>query len=128
MLAAIAAFSMASCSQDIDLSGEWTVVKINGEAVDSETATPFLNFDPESGRIHGNTGVNILNGSYELDGSKLKLEGMGMTMMAGPENDMQIEQNFLSAVDNVAAVKRGKDGNVLLCDGKGDVLMELARK
>ena len=72
-MAAVAAAIMTlfSCAQALDLSGEWKVKTINGEEIAApqteDEVAPFIEFDVENGKIHGNTGVNIVNGNYTLD-------------------------------------------------------------
>lgn len=131
-MAAIAAAAMTvlSCAQAPDLSGEWKVVTINGVEIEkSETedeVAPFINFDTESGRIHGNTGINLINGTYELSGNDLTFGTLATTMMAGPEPKAQTEQEFLSAIDEVKSAKV-KAGVLTLYDADGNVLMTLAK-
>jgi len=126
--AAATVFSVVSCAGSPEMAGEWNVVKINGETVAVTDNSPFLSFDAVQGRVHGRTGVNIVNGSYTLEGNKLHLDGLGTTMMAGPEEDMQLEQKFLGAINDVVAVKSAGEGKLQLCGKDGNVLMELVKR
>ncbi|MDE7127370.1 MAG: META domain-containing protein [Bacteroidales bacterium] len=125
---AVAALSMVSCAESPEVAGDWKVVKIGGESVEFMEDAPFLSFDAAQGRVHGNTGVNIINGSYTIDGHKLHLIGIGTTMMAGPEQDMLVEQKFLSAINDVTTVKGSGNDKILLYGKDGNLLMELVRK
>ena len=56
---------MTSCSSTqkmasvADLSGEWTIERINGSAIDKKAGDeiPFLGFDTNDKRVYGNTGI-----------------------------------------------------------------------
>ncbi len=130
MAATAAAMTALSCAQTPDLSGEWKVVTINGVEIEApeteDEVAPFINFDAESGRIHGNTGVNLVNGTYELSGNDLTFGTLATTMMAGPEPKAQTEQEFLAAVNEVKSAKV-KAGVLTLYDADGNVLMTLAK-
>ena len=87
---------------------------------------PFIEFDVENGRIHGNTGVNIVNGNYTIDGNNLSFGTLMTTMMAGPESKMKTEQDFLAAVNAVKTAKTA-DGILTLYDAEGKALMTLSK-
>lgn len=128
-LAAMAAsLVMVSCSGTPDIKGDWNVVSIGGEPVLLTEQTPFLNFDSENGQIHGNTTVNIINGSYSLVGKKITFENLGTTMMAGPMEAMTQEQNFLSAINSAVKVELSEQDELTLKDASGNALMVLKRK
>ncbi len=131
-MAAVAAAIMTlfSCAQALDLSGEWKVKTINGEEIAApqteDEVAPFIEFDVENGKIHGNTGVNIVNGNYTLDGNNLSFGTLMTTMMAGPESKMKTEQDFLAAVNAVKTAKTA-DGILTLYDAEGKALMTLSK-
>ena len=106
-MAAMAIMLSACCAQP-ELDGTWTVTSVAGEQVslpDSlAEATPFIRFDSAEGRIHGNSGCNIMNGAYTQDGSKLSFTG----------------------VNNAASVKETSEGQIQICDAEGNVVMELS--
>lgn len=123
---AVAAFAMNSCCSQPDLAGKWVVESIDGLEVAGTVESPFLEFDVEKGRVHGNTGVNLVNSTFTQNGKSLKF-GMGATtMMAGPEAAMKMEQDFLKAFEAVASAKM-KDGKLELADKDGNVVMVLTR-
>lgn len=130
IMMAAAAITLLSCTQTPDLSGKWNVVTINGEELsvqeNEDEVAPFIEFDTESGKVHGNTGINIVNGSYTLSGNDLAFGRMMSTMMAGPESKAIVEQNFLAAVDAVKSA-RVKSGVLTLYDADGNVLMTLSK-
>ena len=123
---------MASCCAQPELDGTWTVTAVGSEQVslpDSlADATPFIEFNVEEGRIHGNTGCNIMNGSYSLDGNRLTFEAVATTMMAGPQELMELESKVLNAVNDAASVKETAEGVLSISDSEGNVVMELTRQ
>ena len=131
--AAIAAgiFAISSCCQKVDIAGDWTVNEVNGETLPAlleGQEAPFLSFDPEEGRLHGNTGVNIINSTYTIDGNKLELGPAMSTMMAGPQEWMEAESEILAALDNARTVRTVDETTIELCDSTGTAVLSLVRK
>ena len=132
-LAAIAAgiFAISSCCQKVDIAGDWTVSEVNGETLPTlleGQEAPFLSFDPAEGRLHGNTGVNIINSTYTIDGNKLELGPAMSTMMAGPQEWMEAERKILDALDAARTVKAASSGAIELRDSTGTAVLSLVRK
>lgn len=130
LIAAFAAMvmSFASCSCKIDISGKWNVTSIDSEVVTVKEGepVPFMEFDAVNMKMHGNTGVNIVNGVYTLDGKDLKIEIGMMTMMAGPEESMAAEQKYLQVAGTVRKAKIS--GDVLtLYNEEGKAVMTLKK-
>lgn len=124
---ALAGIGLAACSTPVDLNGAWNIVEVNGEQITAVEETPFIEFDTENQRVHGNTGVNIMNGSYTLDGEKLSLGRMATTMMAGPMEAMETERTILQTIEKSAKIKAsGEDLQIL--DADGTVIMLLKKK
>lgn len=119
--------ALNACSEQLDLAGEWNVETIGGQAIEGLEETPFLSFDVENGRVHGNTGVNMINSTFTQDGKSLKFGLGATTMMAGPEKAMAVEQVFLKAFGEVAAAKMNAD-KLEFSDADGNVVMVLSRK
>lgn len=133
--AAVAAFAVSSCCNcgELSLAGKWNVETVAGEEITGLEQTPYIEFAAEADengamRVHGYTGVNIVNSTYEADGKSLKF-GMGATtMMAGPENAMKVEKSFLKAFGEVASAKLDKEGVLSLSDADGNVVMTLTKE
>lgn len=122
---------LSSCCQKVDIAGDWTVNEVNGETLPAlleGQEAPFLSFDPEEGRLHGNTGVNIINSTYTIDGNKLELGPAMSTMMAGPQEWMEAESKILAALDNARTVKSVDETTIELCDSTGAAVLSLVRK
>ena len=123
--AILAGLFLIGCSGP-DLNGNWTISSVDGEVINQMEIHPFINFDKATGRFHGNSGVNIINGTYTVAGSKLKFDNISTTMMAGPEEDMETESEIIEAI-NDAVKYRGKNGGVAILDDEGDVVLTLVR-
>jgi heat shock protein HslJ len=111
-----------------DLAGEWIISAVSGEAVKKMEKTPFLAFNIEEKRVHGNAGCNIINGGFsqeEGNAASLKFSQMISTMMACP--DMDVETQVLKALNEVASFEKNEDGSVSLLDGNGKVLLTLVK-
>ena len=122
---------LSSCCQKVDIAGDWTVNEVNGETLPAlleGQEAPFLSFDPEEGRLHGNTGVNIINSTYSIDGNKLELGPAMSTMMAGPQEWMETEREILDALDAARTVKAVSSGAIELRDSTGAAVLSLVRK
>lgn len=131
-LAVVAIMTAASCAnskqtQNSDaattadstaLFKEWTLVELEGQAVDATTTThvPTIMFTQDGHRVSGHAGCNRMMGSFTLSGSnELKLGPMASTKMACA--DMKIEDAYLKALDKVNSYNF-ENGNLLLNNDK----------
>lgn len=104
---------------------EWSLVDVGGKAPVAGLGSrkAFVSFDVDAGSLRGNSGLNSFFGPYALDGSKLRIENLAMTRMAGPPELMEQETAFVAALH--AARSWRLDGHaLLLLDEKG---VQLAR-
>lgn len=111
-----------------DLAGEWIISAIYGAQVGKMDKTPFLAFDIEQKRIHGNTGCNIVNGGFSQEegkGNSLKFSQLISTMMACP--DMDTERQILDAMDKVTGFSLNQDQTVALLDEDGTEVLTLTK-
>lgn len=74
-----------------------------------------LAFDAEKPSFYGKI-VNNYFGSYSLKGSSLSLNLAGSTMMMGPTEEMEAEQNFLQILPRIKAYKFSGTTLVLITD------------
>ncbi|MGN0187908.1 MAG: META domain-containing protein [Candidatus Cryptobacteroides sp.] len=119
---------LVSCGSEApDVAGRWDVVSIGDKAVVEYDPMhgPALIFDCEAGRVHGFTGVNLVNGSFTKDGSVISFGEMATTMMAGPLEAMEQERAFLEAVEAAVKVVPVK-GGIAFRDENGKEVMRLA--
>ena len=126
LLAAVSAavLFLASCSREQSIEGHWNFKTLNGEEVSTTEKVPFLEFDQTEGTVHGCLGVNIVNGTYKFENGNLAIGNLGMTMMAGLPEDMEVEAALGEALKKVTRAK--VSGNTLtLTDADGTVSITL---
>ena len=113
-------FSMCS-GNNIPVESHWALKNLysNGNEIeiplDHNPAISFL----KEGKISGETGCNRFFGSYEEpQAGQLVLSEMGATKMACPDNEMAIEDMFLSNLGKVNAYRIEGDKLELLQNDK----------
>ncbi len=81
------------------------------------------------GKVHGNSGCNIVNGSYSVDGNKIQFSQMASTMMAcmEPEGVMDQEQKILQRLDQ-AKTFQIENGSLVLIASDQEVLTYASKK
>lgn len=121
--AAILGMLTFACSQNgnmaaADVTGTWTLVEVDGTAVDTAATNraPTLTLDADGG-ASGNAGCNQFGGEYEIAGSTLRFGALGMTRIACPGR-MEIENAYAAALV-MTREWRLRDGMLeLLADGR----------
>lgn len=84
-----------------------------------------LAFDAKENRFFGKV-INNYFGRYELDGNNIKFGSAGATMMAGPENLMKAESQYLMTLPKVNAfVLEDKSLTLKTTDGQSLVFEEV---
>lgn len=86
---------------NVQLSGKYNVTEIDGSTI-SENA-PYISFFALDKTIRGNTGCNSYFGSYTLDLYALSFSDIGSTEMACDPPIMEVENTFLSALNNTGS-------------------------
>ena len=130
-----AAIALCSCSSTkttdaaVDLNGEWDIVTVDGNAVDTTKteSRPILGFDTAKNTIYGCASCNSINGTAHVDAAKktIKLSQVGTTMMLCA--NMEYEQKILKALESVKGYKAGK-GCVELTNGSGKAVLQLKKQ
>ncbi len=126
LFAALATIFLVSCIGRPDLKGKWRIIAVDEDDISQMAINPFIKFDKATGSFHGNSGVNIINGTYVVTGSRINFDNISTTMMAGPEDDMEVEREILESIKS-ATKFRGKNSNVEILDDDGDVVLVLTR-
>lgn len=72
--------------------------------------------------INGNSGINNYFGDYEIVNNNIKVGPLGSTKMAGPENLMRVEREFLELLENSKKVKLSDQKTLVLTTDKGKTL------
>lgn len=112
------------------LSGEWLIKEVHGEVVKTQTERlPFLSFDVEEQRVHGNPGCNVINGAFKTEADKpgsLTFSNLASTMMACP--NLELEDKILKAMNRVCSFKEVSKKSLVLCAQDGTALLLLEKK
>lgn len=114
------------------LEGEWNITAVYGtpiEEIESTEKKPFLTFDANGKKVHGNAGCNIVNGGLTTDEDKkgsLQFGQLISTMMAGP--GMTLERQVLDAMNKVTGFIVKNENAAVLIDENGEEALTLTRK
>jgi copper homeostasis protein (lipoprotein) len=86
----------------IEASG-WQLIELMGKPVQDNVPgkkSPDMIFNRTQGRVAGFAGCNQYFGSYELmEYNRINIEKIGSTMMACPEAEMILEQEFMKVLE-----------------------------
>lgn len=108
------------------LNGTWSVREISGQPVDVPDMK--LVIDVDEGKLHGNTGCNIINGSLETDmdtANSISFQDIAMTRMACPEPNFEMQ--LVVALEEAMKAKPLKGGQAALLDSEGKTVVLLER-
>lgn len=108
------------------LNGTWLVREIDGQAVDVPDMK--LVIDVDEGKLHGNTGCNIINGTLDTDmdaANSISFQQIAMTRMACPTPNF--ETQLIVALEQASKAKPLKDDRVALVDNQGKTVLLLER-
>lgn len=114
--------ALAACGDNTPnpemLKGESFIAAGNGTDI-------TLSFDANEMRVNGQV-VNLYNGSYEAEGASIKFSPFASTMMMGPVEAMQTEQEYFQFMTTVESYDL-KDGRLTLknADGKEMVFQQV---
>lgn len=113
--------------QSLDfINGAWRVTNIENRNIDANIR---IVIDTNEGRIHGNAGCNILNGSIIVNYDKgygIEFQNLATSRMTCP--DIAEEQAFLIAIEQVATATPGKNPETAyLCNQAGQKIITLKR-
>lgn len=103
---------------------KWKLVNMAGKDISSfflqyeDGITLFFN---ENG-INGNAGINNYFGNYKITGNIIEIAGIGATKMAGSQNLMKIETEYLSLLEKVKKMKMIDERSLVLTTENGKTL------
>ncbi|MGF1724075.1 META domain-containing protein [Photobacterium nomapromontoriensis] len=98
------------------VSQNWVLTKIDNKAIDTQDALSAPNLQLSADLdANGNAGCNRFFGKAELNEGKLRIEKMGMTMMACQGPEMKVEQVMSKTLMNWSAAN--VSGNQLTLTG-----------
>jgi heat shock protein HslJ len=104
---------------------DWTLVELGGEPVEigADEPPPSLTLDLEESRVSGWGGVNRLTGTFALSEDELRFGPLATTRMAGPEDAVHCEREFLAALERVTTYDL--DGRTLTLLAGDDAVLRL---
>ncbi len=108
------------------LNGTWLVTEIDGQAVNVPDMKMVI--DVDEGKLHGNTGCNIINGTLDTDmdaANSISFQSIGMTRKACPDGNY--ETQLVVALEEAMRAKPLKEGRVALLDSQDKVVLLLER-
>lgn len=108
------------------LNGTWSVKEISGEKVDVPKMK--LVIDVEEGKLHGNTGCNVINGSLEINmesANSISFQAISKTLMLCP--DENYETPLLVALEEAMKARPLKGDKVELLDSQNKPVLLLER-
>ena len=115
--------SDGSATDPASLDGTWVLQSFG----DSDEADPTVvsELTLADGDANGSAGVNTFQGTYDAgDDGALTFSPLASTMMAGPDNAMAQEMQFLAALDKTESFALDGD-NLVLSDGSDTTLAVL---
>jgi heat shock protein HslJ len=121
-LAGLLVITLAACTgsgSDPLVGTNWTLTAYGGTSLIPGTA---INLTFEGGEVSGTAGCNHYFGSYEVRGSTITVEGVGMTEMlcTEPEGVMEQEKVYLSAL-SAAETFQIDAGRLVIASSEGDL-------
>lgn len=137
MTAAFVVALMMSCGSAKDagstksLNGEWDITEVNGikiNAGDCENV-PFLGFNGSKKELYGNSGCNLLTGSYggNTKNGEIDFSQTGMTRMLCA--DMKVERMVMEALGKSKKFTIDENSKTMtLKDAGGKAVMTLKNR
>lgn len=89
---------------------------ISGVEYTLENSDITITFD--NTKIYGFSGVNRYFGAAKVQGNNITIENVASTMMAGPQNKMEEESNYLKALAEMTSMTIGDKTITLTGNGK----------
>lgn len=108
--------------QKLDLSEKlkntkWKLLEMGQTTLPEKDGEITISFDEN--KVNGNSGVNNYFGSFEIKNNSIKIGPVGSTRMAGPENLMKIEFEYLKLLQDSKTIEFNNNLLILTTnDGK----------
>ena len=103
----------------------WKLLNMDGKDVSKliSESEEGITISFSENRINGNSGINNYFGNCEITDNNIKIGPLGSTRMAGPENLMKVEREFLELLGNSKKVKLSDQKTLVLTTDKGKTLI-----
>ena len=108
--------------QKLDLSEKlkntkWKLLEMGQTTLPEKDGEITISFDEN--KVNGNSGLNNYLGSFEIKNNSIKIGPVGSTRMAGPENLMKIEFEYLKLLQDSKTIEFNNNLLILTTnDGK----------
>jgi heat shock protein HslJ len=89
------------------VGSQWRLIELAGAEVAEDSNADLVFYEP--GRLAGNGSVNRFNGGISVRDGALEVSPLASTMMAGPPDAMEREQQYLAALQVAAALVVSQD-------------------
>ncbi|GAA4358910.1 hypothetical protein GCM10023165_54420 [Variovorax defluvii] len=133
--ALLASALMSGCGSGISLDEPiegpiWQLEQLGSELIEPSSdprRNPQIQFERGSGRVSGTGGCNRVTGTYERNGSMLRLRQLGATRMACPNEASTInETQFFAALQATASYRLQGGSKLSLLDANGRTVATLS--
>ena len=109
------------------LYGEWTIESVRGKAVTAER--PYIYLDFGANNVYGNNGCNAINGTFTLEGNKLKFANMIQTQKGCHSvTSERTVMRALAEADHYMVTRLFSIDYMALMNQRGQVVMRLKRQ
>lgn len=105
-------------NKDLDLSGAWEISALIKENIYQEIAISYIEFEGNGSivKVHGDSGVNLFNGTVKIKGNRFSAENFASTKMLGSPRVEEFEQLFLETIMNADFIDVQNDVLVIRAD------------
>lgn len=132
VLALSTALLLAGCAAETapaapaDIYGTWVIEQARAEPIlDKRRARLVLGRD---GRLSGHNSCNAMNGSFTLEGDRIRIGPIATTRMACPELLREQEDRILTALELAVTARVRPDGLLEIRDVDGRGLLRATRE
>lgn len=118
-------------SENVDISGEWTIIGVNDKEINQDDNMPYVTFVPSEKRFYASNGCNILNGDYTLNGTTISFSHVLATQKYCPDVNYDSEINHVLADGNALTVQiktQSQATFLYLIDANGRTLISMSRQ
>lgn len=117
--------TMTHCNFEF-LTGMWHITAIDGEPIDVEGMNILI--DVDEGKLHGNTGCNIMNGRIETDldtPNSISFSAIATTRMSCP--DLESETRLIVALEEATSARALSQNTVELLGSNRQPVVKMER-
>ncbi len=110
-------FCLAACEREFkmsDVAGKWQLSNMNGQPVVNMRVGGVTLEIQQDGKFAGQAPVNRYFGQIKVEDNILKTGPIGSTMMAGPPENMQAEQQYFQALGEHLKSAKIENGQLVI--------------